>query len=213
LSPKSVEVDPNQPQKHLLQEAVDIILGGGVIAFPTDTTYGLGVNPFDDKAVKRVFELKRRAPDKPLIVLINDKQQIDQLAVDISLTARKLIEQLWPGALTLIFKSTTEIASFKIGESNKIGIRLPYSPIVSELIQMAKIPVTASSANPSGQSSSRTADQVRQYFGKQIDLIIDGGESCAHKESTVLDVTTDPPKLIRAGAISLKKIKAITEIF
>jgi L-threonylcarbamoyladenylate synthase len=212
LNPKSIEIDPNQPQQHLLQEAVDIILGGGLIAFPTDTTYGLGVNPFDDKAVKRVFELKQRDPKKALIILISDKQQIDQLAVDISPTALKLIEQFWPGPLTLIFKTSAEIASFKIGESSKIGIRLPQSPIAQALIQLAKIPVTASSANPSGQPSSLTAQQVLHYFGKQVDFVIDGGPASSQRESTVLDVTTDPPKLIRAGAISLERIKAVTEV-
>jgi L-threonylcarbamoyladenylate synthase len=183
-----------------------------MIAFPTDTTYGLGVNPFDDKAVARVFELKQRDPSKPLIILINDKQQIQQLAVDISATAYKLIDQFWPGQLTLIFKTSTEIASFQIWESEKIGIRLPQSPIAQELIQLAKIPVTASSANPSGQPSSLSAQQVLQYFGRRVDFIIDGGPASSLRESTVLDVTTDPPQLIRAGAISLERIKAITAV-
>jgi L-threonylcarbamoyladenylate synthase len=212
LRPKSIEVDPNQPQQYLLQEAVDVILGGGIVAFPTDTTYGLGVNPFDDKAVGRVFELKQRHPNKPLIILINDKQQINQLAVDISPTAYRLMDEFWPGPLTLIFKTSAEIASFRIGETTKIGIRLPQSLIAQELIQLAKIPVTASSANPSGAPSSRSAQQVLEYFGKRVDFIIDGGPASSQNESSVLDVTTDPPQLIRAGAISPERIRAVTEV-
>lgn len=212
MRPKSIEIDPDKPQQHLLQGAVDIILGGGMIAFPTDTTYGLGVNPFDDKAVSRVFELKKRDVNKPLIILINDKQQIDQLVVDISPVAYRLIEQLWPGPLTLIFKTSAEIASFRVGESSKIGIRLPQSPIAQELIRLSKIPITASSANPSGQPSSLSAKQVTDYFGKQVDFVIDGGPAGDRQESTVLDVSITPPRLIRAGAVSLDRIKTITAV-
>ncbi len=212
MRPKSIEVDPDKPQQHLLQEAVDIILGGGMIAFPTDTTYGLGVNPFDDKAVSRVFELKQRDSNKPLIILINDKQQIEQLAVDVSTVARRLIEQFWPGPLTMIFKTSAEIASFRIGASSKIGIRLPKSPIAQKLIRLSKIPITASSANPSGQPSSLSAKQVINYFNKKVDLVIDGGQAGDKQESTVLDVSTTPPRVIRAGAVDLDRIKAITEV-
>ncbi len=212
MRPKSIEADPDKPQQHLLQEAVDIILGGGMIAFPTDTTYGLGVNPFDDKAVKRVFELKQRDSSKPLIILINDKQQLSQLVTDINPIVYKLIDRYWPGPLTLIFKTSAEIASFKIGESSKIGIRLPNSHIAQELIELAKIPITASSANPSGQPSSLSAEQVSDYFGKEVDLIVDGGPANDSRESTVLDVSTAPPRLIRAGAVSADEIMAITEV-
>ncbi len=212
MRPKSIAADPDKPEAYLLQEAVDIILGGGVVAFPTDTTYGLGVNPFDDKAVGRVFELKKRESSKPLIILINDKQQLSQLVTDINPIVYKLIDKFWPGPLTLIFKTSAEIASFKIGESSKIGIRLPDSPIARELIQLAKLPITASSANPSGQPSSLSARQVIEYFGKQVDFIIDGGPAGDPRESTVLDVSTTPPQLIRAGAVSVEEIKAITEV-
>ncbi len=212
MQAKTIEVDPSAPQPHLLQKAVDIILAGGIIVFPTDTTYGLGVNPFDDEAVSKVFKVKQRDPLKPLLILISEKQQLDELTTDISDAAKKLTAELWPGALTLIFKTSKEIANFKIGESYKIGIRLPDSALVRKLSQLAKIPITASSANPSGQPSSLTAQQALKYFGKNIDLIIDGGPAGSKNESTVLDVSVTPPLLIREGVISLARLNRITPI-
>jgi len=212
VSTKSLEIDPDHPELHLLQQAVDVILQGGMIAFPTDTTYGLGVNPFDDEAVQRVYTVKHRAPDKPLIILINESQQIEQLTTGISTNAQRLIERFWPGPLTLIFKTTPELLKFKIGSSGKIGVRLPHSLIAQHLIGLAKIPITASSANLSGQPSSLNAAQVRRYFGDQVDIIVDGGPAPGLYESTVLDVTYDPPRLIREGAIRLTELNQICVI-
>ena len=190
-------------------EKIKILLGqGGVIAFPTDTFYGLGANPFNERAVADIFKIKKRSPQKPILTLINSIKQLDQLACDISPDAEKLIQNLWPGPLTLIFKALPHLPRNLTSGTGKIGVRLPDHEFSRQLIQYIDHPLTASSANLSGHPNSRTAEEVGR-MDWNINLIVDGGKTAGGTESMVLDTTFAPPKLVREGSISKMQIESI----
>ncbi len=198
-----ITVDPRHPQTNALKEAARIIIGGGVIAFPTDTTYGLGANPFNDGAVERIFELKGRQAEKPILILIDHPQQLKELVQGISHSAQELMDKFWPGPLTLIFSASHSLREHVIARSGKIGVRLPDSQIARRLVQEAGVPVTATSANISGKQSALDVNNVCTYFGDRLDLILDAGQAVQAIESTVIDVTCEVPVVVRQGAITV----------
>ena len=184
----------------------NILSLGGVIAFPTDTYYGLGVDPYNEKGIRRIFEIKSRAYDKPLLVLISTENQINELTRDISQEAEQLIQKLWPAPLTLIFKAAPKLPDILTSNTGKIGIRLPKNEWTRHLIQTAGCALTATSANKNGGKNTRTAQEVLQVFGNDIDLIIDPGPAPGGKVSTLLDTTISPPAVLRHGAITQQEI-------
>lgn len=191
----------------------NLLSQGGLIAYPTDTFYGLGADPFNERAVANIYKIKKRSLHKPILVLISSIKQLDRLALDISPSAEKLMRNLWPGPLTLLFKALPHLPENLTAGTGKIGVRLPDHEFSRKMIQYIDQPLTASSANISGSPSSRTAEDLVNLDGN-LDLIVDGGKTNGGKESTVLDTTLVPPKLIREGAISKKQIESIlnTEI-
>jgi len=201
LRTKILTIDSHQPQTDALKEAARVIIAGGLIAFPTDTTYGLGANPFDDGAVERIFELKGRQAGKAILILIDHPQRLGGLVQGISRNAQELMDKFWPGPLTLIFNASHSLREHIIARSGKIGIRLPDSQIARMLAQEAGVPVTATSANVSGKPSALNVNDVRTYFGDKLDLILDAGQSAQAVESTVIDVTCEVPVVVRQGAI------------
>ena len=184
----------------------NILSLGGVIAFPTDTYYGLGVDPYNEKGIRRIFEIKSRAYDKPLLVLISTENQINELTRDISQEAEQLIQKLWPAPLTLIFNAAPKLPDILTSNTGKIGIRLPKNEWTRHLIQTAGCALTATSANKNGGKNTRTAQEVLQVFGNDIDLIIDPGPAPGGKVSTLLDTTISPPAVLRHGAITQQEI-------
>ena len=204
-----VSVDPDHPEPGPINGAANVVLSGGILAFPTDTSYGLGVNPYEDGAVSKVYKLKQRKSDKPLILLLSSPEQLEDLAQEISEDAKRLIEHFWPGPLTLIFPVSEELKGFLIGDTGKVGVRIPGNLIARKLIDACRIPVTATSANKSGQPSAKSAQDILDYFGNSVNMVLDGGPSTSEMESTVLDLTTTPFSLIREGRISADRIKAI----
>lgn len=184
---------------------------GGLIAYPTDTFYGLGANPFNERAVANIFKIKKRSPHKPILVLISSVKQLDQLTSAISPDAEKLIQNLWPGPLTLLFKALPHLPKNLTAGTGKIGVRLPDHEFSRKLIQYIDQPLTASSANLSGSPNCRTAEELIGLDGN-INLIVDGGKTAGEKESTVLDTTLVPPKLIREGVISKMQIESILKM-
>lgn len=205
---KVIPVDPDRPDRLVLQEIAALIRNGGVAAIPTDTFYGLAANPFDPAAVARLFEIKGRAHSKPILLLIADRRMLAALIEEVPPLAEKLIAAFWPGPLTLVFKASKEISSLLTGGAGTIGIRFPNAPLPLALIQTVGFPITATSANRSSEPSPASADDVARTLGGSIDSILDGG-SCTTIPSTVLDVTVFPMRIVREGRLSAAQIAAV----
>lgn len=180
----------------------EIIKQGGVIAFRTDTFYGLGADPFNAAAVARIKELKGREDDKPILLLISDASEIDRLIVEQSQQFQELAAKFWPGPLTIIGKAVSNLPEEITAGTGTVGVRLPADEGVRELVRTCGGVLTATSANPSGRAPARSAEEVQSYFPEGLDLIIDGGHVTAIEPSTVVDATTSLPRVIREGAIS-----------
>jgi len=189
-------------------EAAQIVAGGGVIAFRTDTFYGLGADPFNPSAVHQVRELKGREDDNPILVVISDAHQIDRLIQSRSQAFEDLAQRFWPGALTIIGQAAPELSDELTAGTKTVGLRLPDDDKVRALIAACGGALTATSANVSGQAPARSAQEVENYFGQRIDLIVDGGLTTSELPSTVVDAAVDEIKLVREGVISWQDILA-----
>jgi L-threonylcarbamoyladenylate synthase len=187
-----------------IDEAADIVRKGGIIAFPTDTVYGLGANPYIGKAVRRIYEIKQRPRNLPLPVLLADESQLDAIVTGIPRTARLLIEAFWPGGLTMVFPKA-DLFPGSAGESS-VAVRIPDYEITRTLIRKAGVPIIGTSANISSRPSAVDSVEVREQLGDAVDMIIDGGRCPGGIESTVVDVTGSSPVILREGAISAEKI-------
>src|SRR3990167_4936348 len=201
-----LKVDGASASQSVWKQVLDVFKKGGIIAYPTETFYGLGVDPFNEAAIKKLFELKGRGSDKPVSILIKDKKMLLEVAEEIPLLAEKLIKKFWPGPLTIIFKAKKSIPSLLTGGTGKIGVRISSNPITQKLLEEIDYPITATSANPSGKKSPVTAKEVMDYFGDKIDLLIDGGVLSGKLGSTILDATEQELKVIREGEIPAKDV-------
>lgn len=186
--------------------AAQVIANGGVIAFRTDTFYGLGADPFNAAAVERIRELKGREENKPILLLISDLEQVERLIAERSESFVRAAEKFWPGPLTIIGRAVSGLAPAITAGTGTAGVRLPADENVRELVRECGGVLTATSANPSGREPGRSAAEVASYFSHGLDLIIDGGEVTATEPSTVLDATVSPPRVVRAGAISREQL-------
>ena len=188
-----------------LEEAKDVLLSGGVVAFPTESFYGLAVNAMDEKAIDRLFSIKNREPDLPVLILIPSLDTLNIYVEEIPEIARILIKQFWPGGLTMLFKAMPCISQRLTAGTGKIGVRLSSHPIATALAQTIKAPITGTSANISGRPACMRAMEVYNDFKKGV-LILDGGETGGGKGSTILDVTVKPPKIMREGMIGSDRL-------
>lgn len=185
-----------------LREASRVVQEGGVIAFPTETFYGLGAWPFNAHAVQRVFDLKGRALQAaPILVLIRSRIDLEALTSEITPTAERLMETYWPGPLTLVFRASGSVPSVLTAGTGTIGIRLSAHADVQHLLAAVGGPLTGTSANRSGQPPAATADDVDRTVGMDVDLILNGGETPGGLPSTVVDTTVAPPRLVREGRV------------
>jgi L-threonylcarbamoyladenylate synthase len=189
-------------------DAARIIAAGGVIAFRTDTFYGLGVDPFNAEAVRKVRELKGREDAKPILLLISDENEVDRF-IQQSTFFKLVARGHWPAPLTLIGVARPEVPAELTASTNSLGLRLPDDEDVRALVRGCGGALTATSANTSGQPPARTANEVQSYFPTGIDLIIDGGVVTATEPSTVLDVSSSNARLVREGAISREELKEV----
>lgn len=185
-------------------EAAKIISAGGVIAFRTDTFYGLGVDPFNATAVAKIRELKGREENKPILLLLADVSVVDRFIADRSADFDRIAKRFWPGPLTIVGRAVANLPPEITAGTGTVGVRVPDDTTVRNLVRDCGGALTATSANPSGLSPARTASEVREYFGSALDLIIDGGFVTATSPSTVLDATTSPPRIIREGAVKIE---------
>jgi L-threonylcarbamoyladenylate synthase len=192
-----------------LAEAVAVLKDGGLIAYPSDTVYGLGAAASDGGAVARVFVVKGRLSDKALSLLLADVEDMAALCDHVPAAAKLLAERFWPGPLTLVLRRTPAFQSAALGGGHNVAVRVPDHPFLREFIRALGEPITGTSANRSGRPSCRTAREVERELGEAIDLIIDGGPSRVGWESTVVDITEDAPRILREGAISRREIERV----
>ena len=201
-----LKVDPVAPDIQVLLAAAEAVLRGGVIAFPTDTVYGLGCSLFDASAVEMVARLKRRDPSLAVISLISDPRQVHGLASEVSPVAERLIARFWPGPLSLIFKAAPIVPPRVRGAGGTVALRCPKDPLCATLLDVIGGPVVSSSANLSGQPPAETAEEVVQIFGNQLDLVIDGGPRRGGVPSTLVDVSGPRTLLLRRGDIDITSV-------
>jgi len=192
----------------LIQQAVAVLKRGGLVAFPTETVYGLGADASNPAAVGRIFEVKGRPSTHPVIVHIGDASQLDRWAREIPEAARELAARFWPGPLTLVLKRTPGVGDGLTGGQDTIGIRVPGHPVALELLRQFGGGIAAPSANKFGRISPTTAEHVREDLGKEVDLILDGGLCEIGIESTIVDLSRNRPVLLRPGRVTTEEIEA-----
>lgn len=197
-----LKTDTQDNLQRAIQEAARVILSGGVVAIPTESFYGLAVHALNVKAIERLFAVKQRREDNPLLLLIASGETLDSYVTEVSARARDLAARFWPGGLTMVFFAKPILPPALTAGTGKIGIRLSGHPVPRELARAVGAPITGTSANRSGRPSCSTAEEVTEAVGGDIDLILDGGKTPGGNASTVLDVTCDPPKILRHGIVS-----------
>jgi L-threonylcarbamoyladenylate synthase len=199
-----IKVDPEHPDDEALNKLAEAVLRGGVVAFPTDTLYGLGCSLFDVAAVELVARLKRRDPSLAVISLIPEPDQVYGLAAEVNDIAEKLIAQHWPGPLSLIFRAAPIVPARVRGAGGTVALRCPRDTLCSRILERIGGPVVSSSANLSGQRPAETAEEVVRIFGNQLDLVLDGGARHGDTPSTLVDVSGTRPRLLRRGAVDVR---------
>jgi L-threonylcarbamoyladenylate synthase len=203
-----VFVDPDAPQRDAIQEAASWILRGGVVALPTDTFYGLAVDPFRADAVARLFAVKGRDAERALPLIAADAAQAAAHLGPLSPTAARLAERFWPGPLTLLVAAPLSLAPDVTSGTARVGVRVPADAVARAVCRAAARPLTATSANLSGQPATADPDEVERTLADRIDLLMDAGPTPGGVPSTIVDVSDSEVRLVRAGAISLDDIHA-----
>jgi L-threonylcarbamoyladenylate synthase len=201
-----IAIDSQNPNAAAISAAVAVLQNRCVIAYLTDTLYGLGGDARSASVIKKIFSLKGRTAEKALPVIIGDRHMAKEYVAEIPAIAETLIEQYWPGPLTLIFKSAAVVPPELIGHTGKIAIRLPAARLAVEISNRLGAPIIATSANRSGEAALNSAREIAELFGKDIALILDSGPPANLKPSTIIDVTAQPPRLVRAGAVPIAEI-------
>ncbi|MDV0446862.1 Threonylcarbamoyl-AMP synthase [Methanosarcinaceae archaeon Ag5] len=191
----------------VIEHAAAALTGGQIVAFPTDTVYGLGAGAFDAKAVDKIYRAKGRPPEKPLSILIGSAGDMKKMASDVPESAFILAEKFWPGPLTIILNKNSQIPDNVTCGKKTVGLRVPNHPVALALIQKTG-PLACPSANLSGNSDPKSAANVLADLDGKIDLLIDGGETTIQMPSTIIDLTENPPKILRRGGLSVESIQA-----
>jgi len=204
-----IRIDPASPDRAALQPAADRLRAGGLVAFPTETVYGLGANALEAAAVRRIFEAKGRPATDPLIVHIAQPDALPGLVVDIPDAARILAERFWPGPLTLVLRRSAAVPDEVTAGLATVAVRIPSHPIAHALLELAAIPVAAPSANLFSRPSPTRAKHVVDDLGDRIDVVVDGGSTTLGIESTVIDLTSEAPTILRPGAVTLEAIRRV----
>lgn len=192
-----------------LAEAAAVLRSGGLVAFPTETVYGLGGNALDEDAARKIYAAKGRPSDNPLIAHISCAADLAPLVKEIPVAGRKLMEAFWPGPLTMIFPKSGRVPYGTTGGLDTVAVRMPDDPVAGRLIALAGVPVAAPSANTSGRPSPTTADHVWQDMNGRINMIIDGGPVGIGVESTIVDVSSPVPSVLRPGAITMEMLREV----
>lgn len=202
-------VDPDHPEASVIEESVIVLRRGGVVAYPTDTVYGLAVDALNAVALARLYDVKRRAMTKAVPVIIGSPEQLPALVRPPSATAARLMAAFWPGPLTLVMEPQAQVPALLVGDSGRLGVRLPQRRVCQELARGLGRAITATSANLAGAPVALQASEVMDQLGDVIDVVLDGGAVQSAAVSTVLDVVAEPPRVYRLGKIAPAAIAAV----
>jgi L-threonylcarbamoyladenylate synthase len=203
---KIIHVDPLHLRHNQIQRASRTIRTGGVIIFPTQYLYGLGADALNAQVIDRIFEIKKRSLRKPILILIEQQEDLSRLVQQIPFAAEPIMNAFWPGAVTIVFDAKDTLPANLTAGTHKIGVRMPHHPVALALTKAVGGPVTATSANITGDSGCSTVSDISPGITGQVDLILDAGTLKGGLGSTVVDVTVDPPKIIREGAVRAAEI-------
>jgi L-threonylcarbamoyladenylate synthase len=204
-----LRVDATRPDPAVLRAAAEVLRAGGLVAFPTETVYGLGADATNPAAVAQIFAAKGRPSDNPLIVHVADPAEIGPLVADVPAAAERLMNRFWPGPLTLVLPSRGVVAPNVTAGLDTVAVRMPAHPVSRLLIQLAGVPVAAPSANRSGRPSPTRAAHVLEDLYGRVDIIIDAGETGVGLESTVVDLTCEPPEILRPGGVTAEEVASV----
>jgi len=209
MKPRIFKVDPYHVDLEIIKKASEVIHNRGLVAFPTETVYGLGANALDAKAAAGIFEAKKRPLDDPLIVHISKKENLFDLASEVPVEAERLMECFWPGPLTMIFKKTSKVPDIVTTGLDTVAIRMPSNHIARALIDVSDVPIAAPSANLFGRPSPTTAGHVTQDLKGRVDILLDGGKTDIGVESTVVEFADNKLIVLRPGGITVEQLSAI----
>jgi L-threonylcarbamoyladenylate synthase len=209
MKPRIYNIDPHNIDLKALKRAAEVIHNRGLVAFPTETVYGLGANALDPKAVAKIFEAKKRPLDDPLIVHIADIDDLFRMAQDVPLEIHKLVHRFWPGPLTIVLKKTNLVPDLVSTGLDTVAVRMPSGTIARKFIEIAKTPIAAPSANLFGRPSPTTAKHVIDDLSGRIDVVLDGGSTEIGIESTVVEYVDDRIVVLRPGGTALEELRSI----
>lgn len=209
MKTRILRIDTVEVAAETLDEISAVLAGGGIMAYPTETFYGLGAAAFNARAVARVFELKGRDPGKPLPLIAADLDMVGEMAGPLPDAFRALAAEFWPGPLTLILKAAPDLPAFLRGPGGSVAVRIPPVPWLRRLAYGLSQPLTATSANFSGENEISEPEAVAAAFDRKVELIVDGGRTPGGAPSTLLDLTGPEPRILRPGAVPETKIRAV----
>lgn len=207
-----LKVDPIEPEKEIISEAVEVLLRGGLVAFPTETVYGLGADSFNKEAVRKIYSVKGRPPDNPLILHISDLRELETVAENIPSFVYELASKVWPGPVTFVLKKSHLVLPEVTAGLPTVAVRCPAHPVALALIKGLGSPIAAPSANLSGRPSPTTAEHVIRDLSGKIEVILDGGDTFFGVESTIINLATDPPVLLRPGPIGVEDLEKLANL-
>lgn len=192
-----------------IERAANVLKAGGLVAFPTDTVYGVGAHGFQPEAVESIYRVKGRMPHKAIPLLLGSVADVEEVAEDVPEVTWKLAERFWPGGLTLVLRRRPNVPDAVTSGGPTVAVRIPNHPVPLRLISLIAAPLAATSANPSGQRSPVSAREVMRSLGGLIDIVLDGGRAPGGIESTVLDLSSSEPAVLRRGAVSVKELEKV----
>jgi L-threonylcarbamoyladenylate synthase len=207
-----IKINQRKNIEPIIKKIAETVKQGKVICYPTDTVYGLGANVYDKNVIERIYQIKRREKNHPFSIIIGNVLDLKELIEEIHQPAIVLMEKFWPGALTLIFKSSLKLKDKLPGDRENIGVRLPNNKICGFLTKFCGFPIISTSANLSGGKAPYSIEEIPQEIKTSCDIIIDTGKIRSKGESTIIDVSTPIPKIIREGGIPMEEIRKYIKI-
>lgn len=209
MAPKQERIDPQHPDPAVIARAADLLKRGRLVIYPTETFYGLACDPRQAEAVQRIFEAKGRPERMALPLIAGDRDAVRLCARDIPANALRLMDAFWPGPLTLVLPAREDLPPQLLGGGRTVGVRVSPHPVAAALALAAGGPIVATSANRSGEAPPSTAEEAARAIGNSVGMILDGGPTSGSNSSTVIDLTQEPPRILRTGAMSTRAIEAI----
>lgn len=206
-----IRVHPDHPSPDAISRAAEVIKNQGVVVFPTQCLYGLAADARNPAAIRKIFHIKKRSEANPLLVLVHSRADLEKMVTHIPETAKTLIQAVWPGSLTLVFNARPEVSDLLTAGTGKIGIRIPAHPVARALVKAAGRPVTGTSANLSGDPGCSCIQDLPHDLITPVDLVLDAGTLKGGAGSTIMDITCNPPRILRSGAISMDMIRQMIE--